>query len=58
MNDLKNIPVSFSTFSNNNLTSLFLFGDGNFDDTKNRKIYIYISTIKLVKNSQKFDERL
>ena len=27
MNDLENIPISFSTFSDNNLISLLLYGD-------------------------------
>ena len=34
MNDLGNIPVSFSTVSCN-LINLLLYGDDNFDGTKN-----------------------
>ena len=30
MNNLKNIPISFSTVSDNNLISLLLYGDDNF----------------------------
>ena len=40
MNDLENISISFSTFSDNNLSSLLLYGDDKFDDTKNRKILV------------------
>ena len=54
MNDLENIPISFSKVSDNNLISLFLHGDDKFDDTKNRKILI--PTIRIIKDSQKFDE--
>ena len=35
MNDLENIPISFSMVSYNNLISLLLYE--KFDDTKNRK---------------------
>ena len=31
MNDLGNIPISFSTVNDNNLISLLLYGDDNFD---------------------------
>ena len=54
MNDLENIPISFSKVSDNNLISLLLHGDDKFDDTKNRKILI--PTIRIIKDSQKFDE--
>ena len=37
MNDLKNIPICFSTVSDNNLISLVLYGDDKLHDTKNRK---------------------
>ena len=53
MNDLENIPISFSKVSDNNLISLLLHGDDKFD-TKNRKILI--PTIRIIKDSQKFDE--
>ena len=38
MNDLENIPISFSAVSDNNLINLLLYDDDKFDDTKNRKI--------------------
>ena len=56
MNDLENISVSFSTFSDNNLISLLLYGDDKFDDTENRKIMM--STIRFIKDSLRFDEKL
>ena len=46
MNDLENIPISFSTVSDNNLISLLLYGDDKFDDTKSRKILM--STIRFI----------
>ena len=55
MNGLENILISISTVSDKNLTSLLLYGDGKFDDTKNRKIWM--PTIKLIKDSQRFDEQ-
>ena len=55
-NDLENVPISFSTVSNNNLISWLLYGDDKFDDTKNRKILM--STIRFAKDSQRFDEEL
>ena len=42
MNDLKNIPISFSTVSNNNLISWLLYGDDKFHDTKNNKILAFL----------------
>ena len=36
MNDLRNIPFSFSTVSDNSLISLLLHGDDKLHDTKNR----------------------
>ena len=56
MNDLENISVSFSTFSDNNLISLLLYGDDKFDDTENRKIMM--STIRFIKDSLRFHEKL
>ena len=37
MNDLKNIPISFSTVSDSYLISLLLYGDDNFNNTNNQK---------------------
>ena len=51
MNDLENIPISFSTVRDNNLISLFLHGNNNFDDTKNRKILM--STIRFIHKESK-----
>ena len=36
MNDLRNLPFSFSTVSDNRLISLLLYGDDKLHDTKNR----------------------
>ena len=35
MNDLENIPISFSTVSDKKAISLLLYGDDKFEDTKN-----------------------
>ena len=51
MNDLENIPISISTVRDNNLISLFLHGNNNFDDTKNRKILM--STIRFIRKESK-----
>ena len=56
INDLENIRISFYTVSVNNLNSLLLYGEEKFDDTKNKKILI--STIKFIKDLQRFDEHL
>ena len=56
MNDLENIPISLSTVSDNSLFSLLLCSDDKFDDTKNRKLLM--STIRVIKDSQKFEEQL
>ena len=37
MNDLENIPISFSAVSDNNLINLLLYDDDKFDDTKIEK---------------------
>ena len=37
MNDLENIPISFSTVSDDNLIGLLSYGNDKFDDTKNKK---------------------
>ena len=55
MNDFENFPTFFSTVINNNLISLFLYGDGKFDDIKNRKILM--STIRFIKDPEWFDEQ-
>ena len=56
MSDLENIPICFSTLSGNNLISLLLYGVDKFDDTKDGKILI--STIRFIKDSQRFNEKL
>ena len=56
MNDLENVPISFSMASDNNLISLLLYGGDKVDDTKYRKILM--STIRFIKDSQGFDEQL
>ena len=53
INDLENIPISFSTVSDK-IISLYLHGNGRFDDTKNRKTLM--STIRFIQDSQRFDE--
>ena len=50
MNDLENIPIFFSTVSDNNLISLLLYSVDKFDDTKNRKMFL--STIRFIKDSE------
>ena len=55
-NDLENISISLSMVSDSNLISLLLYGDGKFDDTKNRKVLM--STIRFIRYSQRFDEQL
>ena len=52
VNDLENIPISFSTLVK--IISLFLYGNDKFDDTKNRKILM--SSIRFINSSQKFGE--
>ena len=47
MNDLENIPFSFSAVSDNNLSSLLLSDNDKFTVTKNRKILM--STVILIK---------
>lgn len=56
MNDLENIPISFSMISDSNVISLLLYDGDKFDDTNSQKIVM--STIRFIKNSQKFDEQL
>ena len=50
MNDLENIPIFFSTVSDNNLISLLLYSVDKFDDTKNRKMLL--STIRFIEDSE------
>ena len=47
---VENFPISFSTVIDNNLISLFLYGDGKFDGIKNQKILM--STIRFIKDSR------
>ena len=42
--------------SDNNLIGLLLHGDDKFDDKKNKEILM--STIRFIKDSQRFDEQL
>ena len=56
MNDLENIPISFSTVSYTNVISLLLYSDDKFSDTKNRKILL--SAIRFINDLQRFDEQL
>ena len=51
----KNIPIFFFAVSDNNLVSLLLYGDDEFDGTKTWKILI--STIRFHQESQWFDEQ-
>ena len=55
MNDFENFPTFSSTVIDNNLISLFLYGDGKFHDVKNRKILM--STIRFIKDPERFDEQ-
>ena len=55
MNDFENFPTFSSTVIDNNLISLFLYGDGKFHDIKNRKILM--STIRFIKDPERFDEQ-
>ena len=58
MNDLENIPISFSTVSDNNVISLLVYDrfDDRFDDTKNWKMLM--STITSLKDSEIIYEQL
>ena len=40
----------------NNRISSFLYGNEEFDDTKNRKVLM--STIRFIKDSQRFEDKL
>ena len=56
MNELNEIDSSFSTLNENNFTDLILYGSDKPDDKKNHKILM--STIKLIKDSQRFDQNM
>ena len=60
MTELENIPISFSTVSDNNLLSLLLYGNDKFNNSKNREISIL--TLRFNKVLQtlmgNFDENL
>ena len=55
MDELNEIDISFST-NENELIDLILYGSDKFDDKKNYNILM--STIKFIKDSQRFDENL
>ena len=56
MDELNEIDISFSTLNENKLIDLILYGSDKFDDKKNYNILM--STIKFIKDSQRFDENL
>ena len=56
MNDLNEIDSYFSILNENKSISFILYGSDKFGDKKNRNNLM--STIKFIKNSQKFDEKL
>ena len=56
MNELNEIDSSFSTLNENKLIDLILYGSDKFDDIKNHNILM--STIKFIKDSERFDENL
>ena len=56
MNELNGIDSSFSTLNENKFIDLILYGSDKFDDKENHNILM--STIKFIKNSQRFDENL
>ena len=56
MNELNETDSSFSTLNENKLIDLILCSSDKFDDKKNHKILM--STIKFIKDSQRFDENL
>ena len=56
MNELNEIDSSFSTLNENKFIHLILYGSDKFDDKKNNNILM--STIKFIKDSQRFDENL
>ena len=56
MDELNEIDSSSSTLNKNKLTDLILYGSDKFDDKKNHNMLM--STIKFIKDSQRFDENL
>ena len=56
MNKLNEIDSSFSTLNENKFIDLILYGSGKFDDKQNHNILM--PNIKLIKDSQRFDENL
>ena len=56
MDELNEIDSSFSTLNENKFIDLILYGSDKFDDKKNHNILM--STIKFIKDSQRFDENL
>ena len=56
MNELNEIDSSFSTLNENKFIDLILYGSDKFDGKKNHSILM--STIKFIKDSQRFDENL
>ena len=55
-NDSNEIASSFSTLNENKFIDLLLYGSDKFDDKKNHNILM--STIKIIYDSQRFDEHL
>ena len=56
MNELSGIGSSLSTLNENKFIDLILYGSDKFDGKKNHNILM--STIKFIKDSQRFDENL
>ena len=56
MNELNKIDISFSVPNGDKFIDLILHGSDKFDNKKN--LGILMCTIKLIKDSQRFDENL
>ena len=56
MNDLNEIDSSFSTLNENKFTDFILHDSDKFENKKNGNILM--STIKFIKDSQRFDKQL
>ena len=56
MNELNETDSSFSTLNENKLIDLIVSSKDKFDDKKNHNILM--STMKFIKDSQRFDENL
>ena len=56
MNELNETDSSFSTLNENKLIDLIICSSDKFDDKKNHNILM--STVKFIKDSQRFDENL